>query len=565
MPTIFIAAFSHMRQRSPVQTGAAHHGPATYPRVEIAAHDITGLRVHTDFSMSWRRNHRGPMKLCISFVLLLALAPACAPGASPRPAAPGQGQATPGPGSAAGHATMPAEPSCTPARGLDAQAITDEAACLLGQYLRIDTTNPPGNEIAGARFLAAVLARDGIESRIIEAAPGRASLYARLRARGGHAGAHRGAVALLSHIDVVPAVAREWTHAPFAGEVADGFLWGRGAVDTKGLGIVQLMTVLLLARMDVPLDRDVIFLAVADEESGGSQGARHLLAEHFDLVQDVAHVLNEGGGILRESDGRLRYGVELAQKAPLWLAIEARGEPGHASNPRPDSASDRLVRGLARLSAHEFPILVVPAVQAMYTQLADTLPAEQAARYRDLQASLRDPGFRATFLAQGSNNALVRNTVAITMLSGSDKENVIPSTARAVLDVRILPGQKPEAVISTIRQVMAEPSLTIEPVLSWAPHPSPADTTLYRAIAALAARHHPEARVLGSVLTGFTDCNAFRSKGISCHGFSPIEIAVRELLRVHGRDERIRVDALGSGVLLLYDLLVRDLPAADSP
>jgi acetylornithine deacetylase/succinyl-diaminopimelate desuccinylase-like protein len=507
------------------------------------------------------------MKLCLSFVLLLALT-SCAPGAAPRPATPGHGQGAAGTGVAAGQATAPAGPACTPARSLDAQAITDEAACLLGQYLRIDTTNPPGNEIAGARFLAAVLARDGIESRIIEAAPGRASLYARLRTRGAGAGAGArasgGAVMLMSHIDVVPAVAGEWTHGPFSGDLADGYLWGRGALDTKGLAIAQLMTVLLIARLDVPLDRDVIFLAVADEESGGNHGVHYLIAEHFDLFRDVAHVLNEGGAILRETDGRLLYSVEVAQKAPLWITVEARGEPGHASNPKPGYATARLVRALARLAAHEFPITVVPAVQTMYTQIADTLPAEQAARYRDLQASLRDPGFRATFLAHGQNNAMVRNTVAITMLSGSDKENVIPSTARAILDVRILPGQEPEAVLATIREVMAEPSLTVEPVLSWTSHASQADDTLQCAITALAARHHPEARVLTSVLAGFTDCNAFRVKGITCHGFSPIESELRELRSIHGRDERIRVDALGRGVLMFYDLLVRDLPAAES-
>jgi acetylornithine deacetylase/succinyl-diaminopimelate desuccinylase-like protein len=522
------------------------------------------------------------MKLRISLTsVLLALAAACAPRATPAPATPAPSTpapAVPEPVAAA----RDAAPPCPRAQALDAAAIAGEAVCLLGQYVRIDTTNPPGSEIAGARFLAAVLARDGIDSEIIESAPGRANLYARLRASGNTGGGatgrasggagggatatrdadgERGALVLLHHIDVVPAEAEGWSRAPFGGEVADGYVWGRGALDAKGLGVVQLMTVLLLARMDVPLARDVIFLAVADEEAGGAHGARHLLAERFDLFRDVAYVLNEGGGILRDGEGRRAYAVELAQKAPLWLKVTAKGDPGHASNPRPDSAVDRLVRALARLSAYQFPITVLPAVQTMFAQSAASMPAEQAARYRDLEAALRDPGFRASFLAQGQNNALVRNTVAITMLAGSRKENVIPAEASAVVDARILPGQDPEAVIATIRQVMAEPSVTIEPLLSWPAHASSHETPMYRAITALAARHDPGANVSARVNPGFTDCNAFRGKGIVCYGFSTIEVPLSDIPRFHGRDERVAVDALGRGVHLLLDL-VRDVAAA---
>lgn len=421
---------------------------------------------------------------------------------------------------------------------------------MLQQYVMIDTTNPPGNELAAARFLQGVLARDGVASEILESAPGRANLIARLE------GQQPGkALMLMHHMDVVPASAGEWSVPPFAGKLQNGEVWGRGAIDNKGGGVAQLLALLLLKRLGTPPLHDVVLLALADEESGGGHGARWLVEHHPALFADVEHILNEGGGILELPDGKLLYSVELAQKAPLWLRVTARGKSGHGSAPGPNGAAAVLVRGLARVADHQFPIQVLPEVQALFSARAAALPEAQRKPFQSLQLSLKDEGFRQKFLQNPHDAALVRTTLAITMLSGSNKENVISDTASALLDVRLLPGQEPGAIQAEIQRLLAEPGLELERVLSWQAHRSPADTPLFRAIEQLAQQQSPGAPVGLNVIGGFTDCNAFRAHGKTCYGFLPLHIRLDELDRIHGKDERISLAVASQGVLELHALL----------
>src|SRR5437660_7374656 len=241
----------------------------------------------------------------------------------------------------------------------DWKALGDEATALLSQYLRINTTNPPGNEIAAARWLAAVLGRDGIEARVFEPAPGKANLYARLAGDGSAR-----PLILLNHMDVVLASPEYWKVDPFAGTMQDGYLWGRGALDMKGEAITQLMTLLTLKRAGVALKRDGIFLATADEEVGAGVGAAWLVEHHPDLVQDAEFMITEGGTIRAGPTGRIEYyGVGTTEKSPFWLEVTAHGTAGHGSRPTPDNPVHRLVRALYRIAGYQTPLVVTPAVE----------------------------------------------------------------------------------------------------------------------------------------------------------------------------------------------------------
>jgi acetylornithine deacetylase/succinyl-diaminopimelate desuccinylase-like protein len=420
----------------------------------------------------------------------------------------------------------------------------------LQHYVRLDTTNPPGNELYAARFLARVLEREGIAAQIIESAPGRANVYARLPGRG-----QSKALLLLHHMDVVPASADEWSVPPLSAIVRDGYVWGRGALDNKGAGVVGLMTMLMFKRLQIPLARDLVLLGVADEEAGGAYGARFLLERRPELFADVGFVLNEGGAIVRLEGGGVMYSVELAQKAPLWLRLTASGPSGHASAPRSDAASHALVRALARLEAHRFPIRVLPEVQAVFVARAQGKPEAERERYAQLEHSLQDPALRERLLADPRDAALLRNTLAITVLEGSDKENVLSPQASAVLDLRLLPGEDAAAVRAELVRVMAEPAVEVETLLSWTAHASPRETELFAAIEAFARRRDPGAPVAPNVIGGFTECNAFRARGITCYGFLPLRLAFDDFSRIHGKDERIAVVALTQGVLDLTALV----------
>jgi acetylornithine deacetylase/succinyl-diaminopimelate desuccinylase-like protein len=465
-------------------------------------------------------------------------------------------QAAPEPAPAAPQVAAPAElPPCPRATALDPKQLTEEAACLLAQYVRIDTTNPPGNELAAAEFLQAVLARDGIEAQRLEPAPGRANLVARLP--GASAGK---AIALSHHMDVVPATASEWSVPPFEAVTRDGYLWGRGSLDNKAGGIIGVLTMAMAKRLGKPLPRELVVLAVADEEAGSGQGTRWLTAQHPEVLQNIEYVLNEGGAIIKAGPGRFAYSIELAQKAPLWLRISARGESGHGSSPSPTAATARLARALGRLADYRFPIVVLPEVQALYAAKAMTLPEPLREGARDLTAALKKPKFRDAFMADAHHAALVQNTLAITMLQGSDKENVIPGEASAVLDMRILPGQDASAVTAEVARVIGDPSIEVKATLSWQAQRSPRDTALFRAIEAHAAAHDPGAPVIANVIGGFTDCNAYRAHGLTCYGFMPTRLSPELFAGIHGKDERVEISGLGPAIIELHALLT-SLPA----
>lgn len=439
----------------------------------------------------------------------------------------------------------------------DWRALGEEAAALLAQYLRINTTNPPGNEIAAARWLAGLLQQEGIETRIFEPRAGKANLYARLRGNGSAR-----PLILLNHMDVVLASPEYWQVDPFAGVVQDGYVWGRGALDMKGEGIVQLMTMLILKRANVPLKRDIIFLATADEEIGAGVGAAWFVEHHAELIGDAEFLINEGGTTRANGRGGVDYyGVGTTEKSPFWLDMTARGTAGHGSRPTPDNPVHRLIGALQRVAdwSSRSALIVTPVVERYFRDLA-VLERDTLARrwFSDIRAALRDTAAVRVITADITYNALLRNTISITGLKGSDKTNVIPPIATAVLDVRLLPGQEPAAFLAELARVIGDTAVTVKPQgPNWSATESPVDTELFRAIVAAARARHPGVVVTTPMLAGFTDSHYFRRLGIASYGMGPFPLTQAESRGVHGNDERLSLEALRFGVRFYYDVVTR--------
>jgi len=439
----------------------------------------------------------------------------------------------------------------------DWKGLGDEATALLSQYLRINTTNPPGNEIAAARWLAEVLRREGIEARIFEPAPGKANLYARLAGDGSAR-----PIVLLNHMDVVLASPEFWTVDPFGGLVKDGYVWGRGALDMKGEGIAQLMTMLILKRARVPLKRDIIFLATADEEIGAGVGAAWIAERQPDLVRGAEFLLNEGGLTRAKAGGQgvvEFYGIGTTEKSPFWLDMTARGTAGHGSRPTPDNPVHRLIRALNRIAEWKTPLIVTPAAERSFRDLS-TIERDTTVRrwLSDIRAALRDSAAVRALTSDLTYNALLRNTISITGLRGSNKTNVIPPVATAAIDVRLLPGQDPTAFLAELVRVVNDTAVTLNPQgPNWPATESSTETEMFRAITDVARQRHPEALVTTMMLAGFTDSHYFRRMGIASYGLGPFPLTQSDSRGVHGNDERVSVDALRTGVRFYYEVVAR--------
>jgi acetylornithine deacetylase/succinyl-diaminopimelate desuccinylase-like protein len=393
---------------------------------------------------------------------------------------------------------------------------------------------------------------------MIEAAPGRASLRAQLAGDGS-----LGGIVLHHHIDVVYADRRYWTVDPFGGAIADGYLYGRGAIDMKSTGILQLSAMLALKRAGVPLKRDLVFLATADEEAGSELGAQFIANHRPDWLAGAEYAISELAAVHTDPNLKAPLGaIVISEKTGLALMLTARGEPGHGSMPWPDTAPNRLVRALHRLLEAERPPRVLPEVQEFFSRVATLMSPEDSAGYDDLARSLRDREFRTRFLANRQWAAMVRTTFAVTILRGSEKSNVIPPEASAYLDCRMLAGDDPEEIAAWVRAVIAdehvEVSIAREPKI---PNLSPPDTELYKAMADALRRRAPGVVVAPMILVAFTDNWVFRRCGLHGYGFSPFVIDEAELQRIHGNDERISLENLREGVRV-YTEMLRDVAGA---
>lgn len=433
------------------------------------------------------------------------------------------------------------------------QQYSDLALDWMQQYLRIDTTNPPGNEMRAVTFLKGILDKEGIENRVFEYAPGRGDLWARLPHTTTES---KRPIVLLNHMDVVTSDAAHWQVPPFSGEIKNGYLWGRGAQDMKDEGLAQLMAMVMLKREQLPLDRDVIFLAVSDEEVNGT-GTDWFIAHQRDLLENAEFLINEGGENILESDHVKYVGVDVGEKTTFWLHVVAHGQPGHGSRPIADSAPNRLVHALDRIIAYRTPLRVLPVVEEFLRAMAPYEPAERAGENRNIRKAVRDPKFQAEVEGDESLNYLLRDTIALTMMGGSEQTNVIPAEAWANLDVRILPGGDPKALLAEIRRVVDDPNVTIEPLNAEfrLANYSPTDTALFAAIRKVSAQYFPGTPVVPLITSGYTENQRYRPLGIQAYGFNPYVATEEESNTEHGNDERIRVEEVRRGPRVLFDVL----------
>ena len=435
------------------------------------------------------------------------------------------------------------------------QRYSDLAVTWMQEYLRIDTTNPPGNEIKAVAFYKKILDAEGIENRVFEYAPGRGDLWARIPASGS---SQKRPIVLLNHTDVVTSDASHWRVPPFSGEIKDGYIWGRGAQDMKDEGLAQLVAMVMLKREKIALDRDVIFLAVADEEADGT-GTDWFIKNRRDLLENAEFLINEGGENLLES-GKVKYvGVDVGEKTTYWLKVTAHGRPGHGSRPNADSAPNRLVRALDKIIAYRTPLRVLPVVDEFLRDMAPYEPADRAAYYRDVKKAISDKKFQDEVEHDESLNFLLRDTISLTMLGGSGQTNVIPPDAWANLDVRILPGGDPKAVAEELRKVVNDPNVTIEPINTEfrVANYSGTDNALWNSIRDVSAKYFPGTPVVPHITSGYTENQRYRPLGIISYGFNPYTATDEEGNTEHGNDERIRVDEVKRGPRILFDVVAR--------
>lgn len=432
-------------------------------------------------------------------------------------------------------------------KAINYDKLTQEAVAFLQQYVRLNTTNPPGDELAAAKIIKQKFLADGIPATVWEPAAGRGIVAARLRGTGRHSKA----LVLLSHMDVASANTKEWQVAPFGAQIRDGEIWGRGTLDDKGPGVIDMMAMIALKRAGVLLNRDVIFIATGDEEEGGKAGAGWMVEHEPDVYADAGYLLNEGGGIMSRPNGRKYYGVSITEKTPLWLRLTSSGDEGHAAVPPAQTAVTRLIAALDRIAAYRSPIHVLGPVRDYFRAMGqlDGGPPQ----FANLTVALRDADFANKFVAVPRQNALVRDTFTPTMLNGSDKTDIIPASASAEIDARLLPGENPQQVIADLHKLIADDGIKIDVILNFPAVSSPRKSELMTALGKLAAEN--DTIVVPMMIAGFTDSHYFRQKGLDCYGFVPIEETPAAIRGVHGVNERISVKELGAGMRRMVELL----------
>jgi len=443
--------------------------------------------------------------------------------------------------------TLPAIAGCQ-TREASAAPSEPEAEARFIDYLKIDTSNPPGNETEASKFFQQILTSKNVESHLAGPDPSRQSIWARLSS-----GKPAPALLLLHHLDVVPANAQEWTVPPFSGRQANGYIWGRGSLDIKSLGIAQLEAFLDLAEHPDQLDRDVIFLGVADEEAGGTNGTEWLLDHHPEIFQGVGLVLNEGGANEVIVDRVAYWGIEVDQKVPLWLRLTTTGIRGHGAVPPDDGgASARLVGVLGDVLSIESDYRVVPSVNRYFRSLATTKRGRKRAILSDVGAHLGDADLQKV-LSPGYRS-LLRDTMVVTTLAAGSTVNVVPGRASAEIDMRLLPGESPDAMLQKIREICAKRA-EVEVLLRGEPiEPSSADSRDFARIANVMRAAEPGSTVGTLVTPGTTDCRFFRAGGITCFGMSPFKINYYDGDNVHGVDEKIRARFFAEGVALMRSI-----------
>lgn len=436
---------------------------------------------------------------------------------------------------------------------MDEEKWVKDAADTISQYVQFDTTNPPGNEMPAALWLKDQIEKRGITSEVsvFEPEPGRGLVFARI------AGTDNLKPLMLNHhIDVVAADARQWTHPPFSGTIKEGYVWGRGTLDTKGLGVCFLLALESLIKENFSFRRPVIFTAVPDEEPGGDKGMRWLVENHLKII-DPEWVWDEGSGGLKNVFGnRILFAVAVAEKQVFRARLIARGEPGHGSMPHPDSANVILLKALNRISEHPRPMRLCEPAASMFSSLANFQPFPPSFILKHLSNPLVMWIARKALSADRLTNALLRDTVSINVIKGGYQINVIPERAEAELDCRLLPDTEAEEFRRWLVNVIADKRIEMEMIQSSSPSGmAPLGNPFYRAVENAISRHVPDSGVFPLLMAGATDGRYFRERGYPAYGFAPFILDRSDLSRIHGIDERISLENIRLGLKIVRDVI----------
>ena len=448
-------------------------------------------------------------------------------------------------------------------------ARAQDAATLLSEIIRINTSNPPGRTQALADLLAPRFRAAGFTVEVIPT-PDSAKVHfiARLKGDG-----TRKPLLLAAHADVVGVEREKWSMDPFAGVIRDGHVYGRGAIDFKGGLAVFATAALRLADQRVPLSRDIIFIAEADEE-GAPMNTSWLAREHW-ASMDAEFALNEGGWIIKNDDGRVRYvSISTADKSVVGIILSAAGTSTHSSMPLPDNPIATLGSAIAKISAYETPVQLTPESRQFFRTLGATSTGDTARWFRQLVDGTPTQVRSADRMISRDPllHAIMRNTIAPVLISGGFRTNVIPGTAEATLNLRLIPGTDPQTMVTLIQQLVADPRVTVKLAAATPAVSVPAssvETELYRALAREAKVQWPSAQVTPYLFQAGTDAAAWRSRGIPVYGIYPYPITADELRRMHGNDERVSIESLQQGTDMIYRTLVsvagKGTPATSAP
>ena len=420
---------------------------------------------------------------------------------------------------------------------------------LLSEYVGIDTVNPPGNESRAVDFYADIFEQEGIEYFTAESAPGRGNIWARIK------GGDLPALVLLQHTDVVPASKEYWDTDPFIAEIKDGYLYGRGVIDMKGAGISHLVSFIRLHRSGLSLNRDLVFVATADEEAGGVYGAGWLIENHPEVFEGAGFLINEGGSG-QIIDGEKVFAVEITQKVPVWLRFTAVDTPGHGSSPRATSSVSRIIHALNLVRENPFEPRIIPSVDSYFKSLSLKMDGKQAKAFANMKEFITSKTFQQELQEYSpSYHALTRDTCSLTMLEGSKKINVVPPVAAAEIDCRMLPDRTSEEFIHDIRTLVEPAGVSVNVVLAFSPAVSSVDSEFFQHIAKVTQKIHPGSRVVPAVSTGFTDSHFTRDLGIDSYGFNPVLFDSGDWTGVHGNNERVKVTRFLQGTEDLHKIV----------
>ncbi|MEP7309870.1 MAG: M20/M25/M40 family metallo-hydrolase [Acidobacteriota bacterium] len=427
----------------------------------------------------------------------------------------------------------------------------DEAVALLQRLIQIDTSNPPGNETVAAEYLKGLLDKEGIASEIHGLQPRRGNIVARLKGNG-----RKRPLLLMGHTDVVGVERDKWTVDPFGGVIKDGHIYGRGAIDDKDSIAAALVVFLSLHRLNVPLDRDVIFLAEAGEEGTPELGIAHMVAKHWDLVE-AEFALAEGGDV-PVRNGNVRYvGVATTEKVPNTITLVARGTSGHGSMPRLDNPIVHLAAAIEKIGAYQPPMRFIETTKTFFERTAKISAPDEAFLLTHLDDPTIGPIAQATLRRTNvTYNSMLRTSISPNIIKGGFRVNVIPGDAEATLDVRSLPGEDMDKLVVDLKALVNDPAVEIvrTPPNRPSGSPSPLDSDLFRALERTQAVMFPGASTIPMMLTGATDMAQLRAKGVKAYGISePVD---EKDPSPHGNDERISIDALGKYVEYVYRTVI---------